>query len=225
MTTPLHPVLFVGAGPGDPELITVAGRKALEEADLIVFAGSLVSRDMLGWARPEAETVDSAGLDLEEIVGHLIRGHQNGRKVVRLHTGDPSLYGAVREQFARLEASGVPFRIIPGVSAVFAAAAALGIEYTLPEISQTLILTRMAGRTLVPEAENLKAWRPTRRAWPSIFRSDRPRPFPRPWPRLTGPRLQWPWSIGPLGRTNGLSGPRSGIWPGIWSGKASAGRR
>jgi precorrin-4/cobalt-precorrin-4 C11-methyltransferase len=151
----LYPVIFVGAGPGDPDLITVAGRRALEEADLVVYAGSLVSRDMLGWCRPEAECVDSAGLDLPAIVERLVSGHRTGRRVVRLHTGDPSLYGAVNEQFAVLGVEGVPYRVIPGVSAAFAAAAALRMEYTLPEVCQTLILTRAAGRTPVPEAEDL----------------------------------------------------------------------
>ena len=155
MTQDRHPVVIVGAGPGDPDLITVAGRKALEEADLVVYAGSLVSRDMLTWTRPEAEAVDSAGLDLDEITGRLIEGYNQGLRVVRLHTGDPALYGAIREQFEALNAAEVPFRIIPGVTAAFAAAAALGLEYTLPEISQTLILTRTAGRTPVPEGEEL----------------------------------------------------------------------
>ena len=153
--TSRHPVLFVGAGPGHPDLITVAGRKALEEADLIVYAGSLVSVEMLDWARPEARKVDSAGLNLGEIAGTMIAAYEDGQKVVRLHTGDPSLYGAIREQFLALEEAGVEYRVIPGVTAAFAAAAALGLEYTLPEVCQTLILTRAAGRTPVPEDEEL----------------------------------------------------------------------
>ncbi|MCA1906152.1 MAG: precorrin-4 C(11)-methyltransferase [Desulfarculus sp.] len=152
-----HPVVFVGAGPGDPDLITVAGRKALEAADLVVFAGSLVSRQMLSWCRPECETVDSARLDLTAIIAHLARGWEAGRRVVRLHTGDPSLYGAIAEQIAELEARGIAWRVIPGVTAAFAAAAHLGLEYTLPELTQTLILTRAAGRTPVPRAESLAA--------------------------------------------------------------------
>lgn len=151
------PIVFVGAGPGDPDLITVAGRKALEEADLIVYAGSLVSRDMLSWAGPDAEAIDSAGLNLDEIIDKMVSGYRSGRRVVRLHTGDPSLYGAVHEQYQALENQGVPYRVIPGVTAAFAASAALGLEYTLPEICQTLILTRAAGRTPVPEKERLKA--------------------------------------------------------------------
>jgi precorrin-4/cobalt-precorrin-4 C11-methyltransferase len=155
MDDTIHPIVFVGAGPGHPDLITVAGRRALEEADLVVYAGSLVSRDMLAWTREDAETVDSAPLDLQAIVGRLIEGQRAGRKVVRLHTGDPSLYGAVREQFDLLDQAGASYRVIPGVTAAFAAASALGLEYTLPETTQTLILTRAAGRTPVPEAEDL----------------------------------------------------------------------
>ena len=151
----LFPVLFVGAGPGHPDLITVAGRRALEEADLIVFAGSLVSPEMLGWARAETERVDSSGLELDEIVDLMVGAHGQGRRVVRLHTGDPSLYGAIHEQFAALEKRGVGYQVIPGVTAAFAAAAALGLEYTLPEVCQTLILTRAPGRTPVPDAERL----------------------------------------------------------------------
>ncbi len=155
LNSELHPVLFVGAGPGDPELITVKGRGALEAADLVVYAGSLVPEELLRWTRPGTPAINSAGLTLEEIVSTMARAHRDGRRVVRLHTGDPSLYGAVFEQIAELDKRGIASRIIPGVTAAFAAAAALGIEYTLPEVSQTLILTRMAGRTPVPAGENL----------------------------------------------------------------------
>ncbi|MDR2934713.1 MAG: precorrin-4 C(11)-methyltransferase [Candidatus Adiutrix sp.] len=153
----MTPVLFVGAGPGDPDLITVAGRDALAEADLVVHAGSLVNPALLDWARPEARRVDSAPLNLEEIVDIMARGHENGQKVVRLHTGDPSLYGAIHEQISALMDRGVPARVIPGVTSALAAAAGLGLEFTLPEITQTLIITRAAGRTPVPEGENLAA--------------------------------------------------------------------
>jgi precorrin-4/cobalt-precorrin-4 C11-methyltransferase len=151
----LNPVLFVGAGPGDPELITVKGRDCLEAADLVVYAGSLVPEELLSWTRPGTPAINSASLPLEEIVSAMAQAHGSGKRVVRLHTGDPSLYGAVFEQIAELDKLGIPSRIIPGVTAAFAAAAALGIEYTLPEISQTLILTRVAGRTPVPASENL----------------------------------------------------------------------
>ncbi|MFH1057912.1 MAG: precorrin-4 C(11)-methyltransferase [Pseudomonadota bacterium] len=155
--TATHPVIFVGAGPGDPELITVAGQKALMAADRVVYAGSLVSQEMLSWCRPGCELIDSAGLDLEAIVDSLATGHAAGQKVVRLHTGDPSLYGAIAEQIAALDARQVAWRVIPGVTAAFAAAAELGLEWTLPEVTQTLILTRAAGRTPVPPAESLAA--------------------------------------------------------------------
>ena len=151
------PVLFVGAGPGDPDLITVAGRRALAEADLVVFAGSLVNPELLSVCRPEARREDSAPLALGEIVALMAEGHRAGLKVVRLHTGDPSLYGAVYEQLTALKALGVPARVIPGVTAALAAAATLGLELTLPEITQTLIITRAAGRTPVPAGENLAA--------------------------------------------------------------------
>lgn len=150
-----NPVIFIGAGPGHPDLITVAGQRALAQADLIVYAGSLVSPDMLSWAKEGAELVDSAGLDLEQIVTHMVMAHQAGRRVVRLHSGDPSLYGAVWEQFQALRQKGVPYQVIPGVTAALASASVLGLEFTIPEISQTLILTRAAGRTPVPESEAL----------------------------------------------------------------------
>ena len=150
-----NPVLFVGAGPGDPELITVKGQRALRAADLVIYAGSLVPQALLQWTREGTSTISSASMHLEEIVTEIQRAHSEGRRVVRLHTGDPSLYGAIYEQMSELSKRGIPYKIIPGVTAAFAAAAALGIEYTLPEVSQTLILTRMTGRTPVPEKENL----------------------------------------------------------------------
>ena len=152
-----HPILFVGAGPGDPELITVKGMKALKVTDLIIYAGSLVPEKVLTWARPDAEKINSAGLDLEAIIHEMVDGYSNGKKVVRLHTGDPALYGAIQEQINELKREGIPFRIIPGVTAAFAAAAAIGKEFTIPEISQSLIFTRMAGRTPVPEEESLES--------------------------------------------------------------------
>lgn len=155
MTTSHSPVLFVGAGPGDPELITVKGRKALAQADLIIYTGSLVPEALLKWADPQTRTINSAGLTLAEFIDIIAEAWGAGQRVVRLHTGDPSLYGAIFEQMAELNQRSIPYRVIPGVTAAFAAAAAMGIEYTLPEISQTLILTRLAGRTPVPEKEAL----------------------------------------------------------------------
>jgi len=152
-----YPVIFVGAGPGDPELITVKGKYALEKADVIIYAGSLVPDAVLEWADPDAITIDSAPLPLDEIIARMCQAHQEGKRVVRVHSGDPSLYGAIQEQTAELEKRSVPYKIIPGVTAAFAAAAAMGQEYTLPEIAQTLILTRMTGRTKVPQSESLKS--------------------------------------------------------------------
>ena len=151
-----HPVLFVGAGPGDPELITVKGKNALAAADLVIFAGSLVPETLLSWCRENVRVHNSAGMVLEDMVGLMVSGYCSGLKVVRLHTGDPALYGAIFEQMQALQAQSIPFAIIPGVTAAFAAAAAMGIEYTLPDVTQTLILTRMAGRTPVPETEHLE---------------------------------------------------------------------
>ncbi len=150
-----NPVLFVGAGPGDPELITVKGQKALMAADMVIYAGSLVPEDLLQWTRPGTKALSSASMNLAEIIEAIKSAHSKGKRVVRLHTGDPSLYGAIFEQMVELQKRGIPYNVIPGVTAAFAAAAALGLEYTLPEVSQTLILTRMAGRTPVPEKENL----------------------------------------------------------------------
>ena len=135
----------------------MAGKKAMESADLVVYAGSLVSREVLGWAPENAKRIDSAGLDLDAIVEAMCQAWRAGSKVVRLHTGDPSLYGAIREQMYLLDAQGIPWKVIPGVTAAFSAAAELGLEYTLPETTQTLILTRAAGRTPVPESEDLAA--------------------------------------------------------------------
>ncbi len=155
MTQTLHPIIFVGAGPGDPELITVKGMKALQGADLIVYAGSLVPEALLCWKNDSATAVSSARLDLDQIIKAMSDAVALGKKVVRLHTGDPALYGAILEQMKALDALGIAYEIIPGVTAAFAAAAAIQMEYTLPEVTQTLILTRMAGRTPVPESEDL----------------------------------------------------------------------
>ena len=150
-------MIFCGAGPGDPDLITLKGQQALAKADLVVYAGSLVPEALLKWTRPACRHLSSAGLNLDEIVATMAEANTAGETVVRLHTGDPSLYGAIFEQMAGLAQRGIPYTVIPGVTAAFAAAAALGVEYTLPEVSQTLILTRMAGRTPVPETESLKS--------------------------------------------------------------------
>lgn len=152
-----HSIWFVGAGPGDPELITVKGRRLLQEADRIVYAGSLVPEALLQDAKADARTFNSASLTLAETHELLREGHLAGERVVRLHTGDPSLYGAIQEQMQLLDQEGIPYSVVPGVSAAFAAAAALRQELTLPEVSQTVILTRLAGRTPVPELEQLSS--------------------------------------------------------------------
>ncbi len=150
-----YPVIFAGAGPGDPDLITVKAQHALIEADLVIYAGSLVPQAVLKWAKPDTPKLNSASMHLGDIIREMETAYRAGRRVLRLHTGDPSLYGAIFEQMSELAKREIPYTVIPGVTAAFAAAAAMGLEYTLPEISQTLILTRMAGRTPVPEKEAL----------------------------------------------------------------------
>lgn len=156
MNRPRHPIIFAGAGPGDPDLITVKAMKALGSADLILYAGSLVPEAVLCWKKEGAKTLSSAGMNLDEIVGTMAKAAEAGQRVVRLHTGDPALYGAIFEQIRKLEERSLEYKMIPGVTAAFAASASMGMEYTLPEVTQTLILTRMAGRTPVPEAEDLE---------------------------------------------------------------------
>jgi precorrin-4/cobalt-precorrin-4 C11-methyltransferase len=148
-------IWFVGAGPGDPELITVKGRRLLEEADVVLYAGSLVPPAVLRWTRRDCARHDSAPLALGEQVELMAEAHAAGKKVVRLHTGDPSLYGAIGEQMRALEARGIEYAVVPGVSSFVAAAAALPAELTLPGVSQTVIITRQPGRTPVPEGQEL----------------------------------------------------------------------
>ncbi|HEY5673988.1 MAG TPA: precorrin-4 C(11)-methyltransferase [Malonomonas sp.] len=149
-------VLFVGAGPGDPELITVKGLKALQQAEVVVYAGSLVNPALLDECPDGCEIHDSAPLNLDQVLELLIAGCRAQKKVVRLHTGDPALYGAIQEQMEALDAVEIDYSIIPGVTATFAAAASLKQELTLPGVSQTLTLTRLAGRTPVPDKEQLQ---------------------------------------------------------------------
>ncbi len=146
---------FIGAGPGDAELITVKGARLLREADVVVFAGSLVDRRVVHTYAPDAEVWDSAGMTLEETTGVLVEAALAGQRAVRLHTGDPSIYGAIQEQMAELDRHGIGYEIVPGVTSAFAAAAALKQELTLPSVTQTVIITRIAGRTPVPEREKL----------------------------------------------------------------------
>ncbi len=148
-------VYFIGAGPGDPDLITVKGQRLIEEADVMIYTGSLVNPQVLAGAKPDAELYDSAAMTLDEVVALMEQGERKQKQVVRVHTGDPSLYGAVREQMAELDRLGIAYEVIPGVSSFLAAAAAMKREYTLPGVSQTVILTRMEGRTPVPESEQI----------------------------------------------------------------------
>lgn len=151
-------ITFVGAGPGAEDLITVRGRKLLEEADIVIYAGSLVNPALLSVCRKDCDIYNSAGMTLEEVLSVMKEGNRQGRAVVRLHTGDPCLYGAVREQMDALEAEQIPYEICPGVSSFCGAAAALGAEYTLPGISQSVVITRMAGRTPVPDRETIESF-------------------------------------------------------------------
>ncbi|MDF0501779.1 precorrin-4 C(11)-methyltransferase [Burkholderia cenocepacia] len=147
-------VYFIGAGPGDPELITVKGQRLVRTCPVILYAGSLVPAAVLDGHRAE-QVVNTAELDLDAIVALLATAHANGQDVARVHSGDPSLYGAIGEQIRRLKALGIPYEIVPGVTATAACAATLGVELTLPGVAQTVILTRFAGKTTMPEGEAL----------------------------------------------------------------------
>ena len=150
-------VSFVGAGCGAADLITVRGMRLLQEADLVIYAGSLVNPELLSYTKKGCECLNSAYMTLDEVIDALQKGEEEGKKMVRLHTGDPSIYGAIREQMDRLDELGIKYDICPGVSSFCGAAAALRAEYTLPDVSQTVIITRMAGRTPVPEKESIAA--------------------------------------------------------------------
>ena len=150
-------VYIVGAGAGDPELITVKGQKLLQKADVIIYAGSLVNPALLGFAKEGAEIHDSASMTLPEVIETIEKAVAKDLMVVRLHTGDPSIYGAIQEQMDALKKKGIDFEVVPGVSSFLATAAALKQEYTLPGISQTVIITRNEGRTPVPEREKLRS--------------------------------------------------------------------
>lgn len=153
--TKLKKIFFIGAGPGDPELITVKGKRLLEKADVVVYAGSLVNEKVLQYAKKDAAVYNSASMNLEEIMKVMVDAAKAGKKVVRLHTGDPALYSALREQTDILEKERISYEIVSGVSSAFASAAALKDELTMPEITQTVIFTRIEGKTPVPEKERL----------------------------------------------------------------------
>lgn len=150
-------ISIVGAGSGAADLITVRGARLLGQADVIVYAGSLVNPQLLSYAKEGCEIHNSAKMTLEEVVDVMAKAHFLGKNVVRLHTGDPSIYGAIREQMDALRQKNIPFEVVPGVSSFCGAAAALQAEYTLPGVSQTVIITRAAGRTPVPEKESIRS--------------------------------------------------------------------
>lgn len=151
-------VFFVGAGTGAADLITVRGMRLLEQADVIIYAGSLVNPELLKYAREDCEIYNSARLTLDEVIDIMHKAAVQNKKIVRLHTGDPSIYGAVREQMDELDRLGIAYESCPGVSACFGAAASLNLEYTLPEVSQSLIITRMEGKTRVPDKECIESF-------------------------------------------------------------------
>lgn len=148
-------VYIIGAGPGDPDLLTLRGAALIAACPVVLYTGSLVPREVIARARPDARVLDSSGMTLDEIVGVMHTAYDAGEDVARVHTGDPSIFGSTAEQMRRIEALGIPYEIVPGVSSFTAAAAALGRELTLPELSQTVILTRAEGRTAMPEGEKL----------------------------------------------------------------------
>lgn len=151
-------VHFIGAGPGAPDLITVRGQKLLGEADAVIFAGSLVNPALLEETKEGCRIYNSATMTLDEVIAVIREAEAAGQTTVRLHTGDPSIYGAIREQMDRLDALGISYDVTPGVSAFFGAAASLGLEYTLPTVSQSVIITRMEGRTKVPARESIESF-------------------------------------------------------------------
>ncbi len=150
-------VYFIGAGPGDPELITLKGLKLLQQASVVLYAGSLIPREILDSAKAASEIIDTALLHLQQIIEHIQIAHQKGYDVARLHSGDPSIYGTIGEQMRCLDKLNIPYEIIPGVTATSASAAALKTELTLPDISQTIIYTRYAGKTSMPASESLSS--------------------------------------------------------------------
>jgi precorrin-4/cobalt-precorrin-4 C11-methyltransferase len=157
MTTPTPGTVYiVGVGPGDPELMTIRAKKVIDAADLIIYTGSLLGDDAFKDVKPTAKLVDSAGLHLEQIVELMRAAALDGQIVARVHDGDPAIFGVLSEQAAPLEAAGIPFEVVPGVTAAFSAAAALKAELTIPELAQTVILARMEGRTPVPDREKLR---------------------------------------------------------------------
>ncbi|MBF8983574.1 precorrin-4 C(11)-methyltransferase [Lutibacter sp. B2] len=150
-------IYFIGAGPGDPDLITVKGRKIVERADVIIYAGSLVNKEILACRKADAIVYNSASMTLEEVIEVMEKAENENLLTARVHTGDPSIYGAIREQIDILEEKEISYEVIPGVSSFVGAAAAINKEFTLPGVTQTVILTRMEGRTPVPQKESIES--------------------------------------------------------------------
>lgn len=149
-------VYFIGAGPGDVDLITVKGRNTIEKADVVIYAGSLVSQEHMSYCKPECKIYNSAAMTLEEVIEVIVEAEKENKTVVRLHTGDPAIYGAIKEQMDELDIHEIAYEVIPGVSSFTAAASVIKKEFTLPSVTQTVILTRVEGRTPVPETEDLE---------------------------------------------------------------------
>lgn len=166
----MEKVYFIGAGPGDPELITIKGQRLVKEADIIIYAGSLVPKKVIDCHKEGAEIYNSASMTLEEVIAVMKEGIFSEKKVVRVHTGDPAIFGAHREQMDFLDTLGISYEVVPGVSSFLASAAAVKKEFTLPSVSQTVICTRLEGRTSVPEKESLESLA-THRASMAIFLS------------------------------------------------------
>lgn len=151
-------VTFIGAGPGDKDLITLKGYRALADADVVIYAGSLINKELLDYCKDGAELFDSAKMTLADIVDEMERATKAGKTVARLQTGDFSIYGSIREQIEEMTKRGIDYDCIPGVSSFLGAASSMGVEYTVPEVSQSVVITRMAGRTPVPERESLESF-------------------------------------------------------------------
>ena len=218
-------VHFVGAGPGAPDLITQRGAALLQTADCIIYAGSLVNPVLLGLAKTDCTIYNSAKMTLEDVISVMRENEKNNKTTVRLHTGDPCLYGAIREQMDRLDAESIPYDDTPGVSSFCGAAAALNAEYTLPSVSQTVIITRMEGRTPVPEKEKLQslaAHGATMVIFLSIGLVDQVQHFCRGLIRLP---LLWQSSTKPRGRRKESCAVLSVIWPKACIKRASPKRR
>lgn len=152
----MNKIIFLGAGPGDPELISLKGYKILSKADVVIYTGSLINKDILKFAKGDAILIDSANLNLNEIIELFKKYAEEDKSVVRLHTGDPSIYGAIYEQMLELDKLGIDYEIIPGISSMQLAAAKLKVEFTAPEVSQTIVISRIEGKTPVPPKEKIE---------------------------------------------------------------------